>query len=80
MRGGGGGGLQYLCFLEFPSVSDVWDLCFLDFIVLESKGSFFFVTLLYTAFLGLWYISKGLFYICGKLPTYPSPKPAFCFK
>ena len=38
---GGGGGLQYLYFLEFLSISDVWDLCFLDFIVLESKGSFF---------------------------------------
>ena len=35
------GGLQYLYFLEFSSISDVWDLCFLDFIVLESKGSFF---------------------------------------
>ena len=33
--------LQYLCFLECPSISDVWDLCFPDFIVLESKGSFF---------------------------------------
>ena len=29
-------GLQYLYFLEFLSISDVWDLCFLDFIVLES--------------------------------------------
>ena len=38
----GWGGLQYLYFLEFLSIiSDVWDLCFLDFIVLESKGSFF---------------------------------------
>ena len=36
-----GGGLQYFYFLEFPSISDVWDLCFLDFIVLESKRSFF---------------------------------------
>ena len=34
-------GLQYLYFLEFLSISDVWDLCFLDFIVWESKGSFF---------------------------------------
>ena len=40
-RGGGGEGLQYLYFLEFLSISEVWDLCFLDFIVLESKGSFF---------------------------------------
>ena len=39
--GGGGEGLQYLYFLEFLSISEVWDLCLLDFIVLESKGSFF---------------------------------------
>ena len=40
-RGWGGGRGYSICILEFLSISEVWDVCFLDFIVLESKGSFF---------------------------------------
>ena len=56
----GEGGLQYLYFVEFLSISDLWDLCFLDFIVLESKGSFFHDFANEQHF---WDYTKGLFYI-----------------
>ena len=73
-RGGGGEGLQYLYFLEFLSISEVWDLCFLDFIVLESKGSFFHDFANEQHFWDYGTFQRGLFYISRKLPTYPSPK------
>ena len=55
----GWGGLQYLYFLEFLSISDVWDVGFLDYIVLESKG-FFSLNLPMNSISGIMVHFKGI--------------------